>query len=387
MKVYLDNAATTKCSKRSAEIMQRILMEDYGNPSSLHKMGADAEEEIKIARKKIAKTLKVQEKEIFFTSGGTESNNLAIFGGVNANQRAGNHIITTSFEHASVYQPMRYLEEQGYRVTYLPVDKNGILRLDALEDTLDDDTIFVSLMSVNNEIGSITPMEEAAKLIRKKAPKAVIHADAIQAYGKMRLYPKKTDIDLLSVSGHKIHAPKGIGFLYIKDKTKIKPILFGGGQQKGMRSGTENVPAIAALGEAAAEIYENFDEKINHMYELRDYFIQEITKINGVFVNGEKEMNPDKTAPHIVSVSVEGVRSEVLLHSLEEKGIYISAGSACSSNKPSISRTLLAIGLRQEFLDSTVRFSFCETTTKEELDDTLECLAEIIPFRRKFTRK
>ena len=239
MKVYLDNAATTKCSSRAAKQMIRLLEEDYGNPSSLHKMGVDAEEEIKIARKKIAKTLKVQEKELYFTSGGTESNNLAIFGSVNANCRAGNHIITTSMEHASVQQPMRQLEEQGYRVTYLPVDTDGILRLDALEEALDEQTILVSLILVNNEIGSMTPMKEAAEFIRKKAANAVIHADAIQAYGKMRLLLKNLDIDLLSVSGHKIHGPKGSGFLYIKDKTKIKPILFGGGQQKGMRSGTQ----------------------------------------------------------------------------------------------------------------------------------------------------
>ena len=387
MKVYLDNAATTKCSSRAAKQMIRLLEEDYGNPSSLHKMGGDAEEEIKIARKKIAKTLKVQEKELYFTSGGTESNNLAIFGSVNANCRAGNHIITTSMEHASVQQPMRQLEEQGYRVTYLPVDTDGILRLDALEEALDEQTILVSLILVNNEIGSMTPMKEAAEFIRKKAANAVIHADAIQAYGKMRLLLKNLDIDLLSVSGHKIHGPKGSGFLYIKDKTKIKPILFGGGQQKGMRSGTQNVPAIAALGEAAAEIYENLDESRDHMYQLRDYFIREVTRIDSVFVNGVRGTERSKAAPHIVSVSVEGVRSEVLLHSLEEKGIYISAGSACSSNKPSVSQTLLSIGLRHDLLESTVRFSFSGETTKEELDYTLECMADIIPFCRKFTRK
>ena len=384
MKAYLDNSATTKCSDRAVDLMIKILSEDYGNPSSLHNMGADAEKYIKDARKKIAKTLKVEEKEIVFTSGGTESNNLAILGGVEANKRAGNHIITTSVEHASVWQPMKHLEELGYRVTYLPVDKSGVISLDALEEALDEDTIFVSMMQVNNEIGTIEPIAEAAKRIRAKAGKALIHVDAIQSYGKMLIHPKKLNIDMLSVSGHKIHGPKGSGFLYVREKTKLKPILFGGGQQKGIRSGTENVPAIAGLGEAAAEIYENMQQKTDHMYDLRDYFIREVTKIKDVTVNGKMGR---ESAPHIISVSVAGVRSEVLLHSLEEKEIYVSAGSACSSNKPSVSRTLQAIGLKNDLLDSTVRFSLCEDTTKEEIDYALEALEEIIPFRRKFIRK
>lgn len=384
MKAYLDNSATTKCSGRAVDLMIKILSEDYGNPSSLHSMGADAEKYIKDARKKIAKTIKAEEKEIVFTSGGTESNNLAILGGVEANKRAGNHIITTSVEHASVWQPMKHLEELGYRVTYLPVDEFGVISLDALDAALDEDTIFVSMMQVNNEIGTIEPIAEAAKRIRAKAGGALIHVDAIQSYGKMIIHPKKLDIDMLSVSGHKIHGPKGSGFLYVREKTKLRPILFGGGQQKGIRSGTENVPAIAGLGEAAAEIYENMQKKTDHMYDLRDYFIREVTKIKDVTVNGKMER---ESAPHIISVSVAGVRSEVLLHSLEEKEIYVSAGSACSSNKPSVSRTLQAIGLKKDLLDSTVRFSLCEDTTKEEIDYALEALEEIIPFRRKFIRK
>lgn len=384
MKAYLDNSATTKCSDRAVELMIKILSEDYGNPSSLHNMGADAEKYIKEARKKIARTLKAEEKEIVFTSGGTESNNLAILGGVEANKRAGNHIITTSVEHASVWQPVKHLEEQGYRVTYLPVDEYGRISLTALDEALDEETIFVSMMQVNNEIGTIEPVSEAVRRIRAKAGKALIHVDAIQSYGKMMIHPKKLDVDMLSVSGHKIHGPKGSGFLYVREKTKLKPILFGGGQQKGIRSGTENVPAIAGLGAAAAEIYENMQEKTDRMYELRDYFVREVAKIKDVTVNGAVGR---ETAPHIISVSVEGVRSEVMLHSLEEKEIYVSAGSACSSNKPSVSRTLKAIGLKPELLDATIRFSLCETTTKEELDYALEALAKIVPFRRKFIRK
>ena len=384
MKAYLDNSATTKCSDRAVELMIKILSEDYGNPSSLHNMGADAEKYIKEARKKIARTLKAEEKEIVFTSGGTESNNLAILGGVEANKRAGNHIITTSVEHASVWQPVKHLEEQGYRVTYLPVDEYGRISLTALDEALDEETIFVSMMQVNNEIGTIEPISEAVRRIRAKAGKALIHVDAIQSYGKMMIHPKKLDVDMLSVSGHKIHGPKGCGFLYVREKTKLKPILFGGGQQKGIRSGTENVPAIAGLGAAAADKYENMQEKTDRMYELRDYFVREVAKIKDVTVNGAVGR---ETAPHIISVSVEGVRSEVMLHSLEEKEIYVSAGSACSSNKPSVSRTLKAIGLKPELLDATIRFSLCETTTKEELDYALEALAKIVPFRRKFIRK
>ncbi|MBO5302721.1 MAG: cysteine desulfurase [Lachnospiraceae bacterium] len=384
MEAYLDNSATTKCSERAKNLMVQILTEDYGNPSSLHNMGAKAEEYIKDAKKKIAKTLKAEEKEIVFTSGGTESNNLAILGSVEANKRAGNHIITTAIEHASVEQPMKHLEEMGYEVTYLPVDEYGILRMDALEAALREDTILVSIMHVNNEMGAIQPIEEAAKLIHAKSPKALIHVDAIQSYGKMLIHPKKLGIDLLSVSGHKIHGPKGVGFLYIKDKTKIKPIVYGGGQQKGMRSGTENVPAIAGLGEAAAEMYEKLTKNTEHLYALKEHFIAEVTQIEGVTVNGK--IGKD-VAPHIVSISVEDVRSEVLLHSLEEKGVYISAGSACSSNKPAVSRTLTAIGLKKNLLESTVRFSFCAENTMEEIDYTIACMKEIIPFRRKFTRK
>ncbi len=384
MEAYLDNAATTKCGRRAAELMIKLLTEDYGNPSSMHTMGGKAEACIKEAGKKIAKTLKVSEKEIVFTSGGTEANNLAILGAADANRRAGNHIITTAIEHASVSGPMQRLEEMGFRVTYLPVDEFGVLKMDALEDALDEETILVSLMEVNNEIGSIQPIAQAAERIREKAKDALLHVDAIQSYGKRAIYPKRIGVDLMSVSGHKIHGPKGSGFLYIKEKTKIKPVLFGGGQQKGIRSGTENVPAIAGLGVAASEAYENFEEKINHIYDLKRQFIQEVTKIDGVSVNGKTGRD---SAPHIVSVSVADVKSEVLLHSLEEKGVYVSAGSACSSNKPSVSRTLKAIGLRQDLLDATVRFSFCEQTTEEEVFYALECLKEIIPFRRKFIRR
>ena len=384
MLAYLDNSATTRCSERAKDLMVEILMQDFGNPSSLHGMGVTAEEYIKEAKSNIAKTLKAEEKEILFTSGGTESNNMALIGTALANRRAGNHIITTEIEHASIAAPLEFLKEQGFRITKLSVDKNGHISLEELRDAVGEDTILVSIMMVNNEIGAVEPVAEAAKIIKEKNPNTIFHVDAIQAYGKYRIYPKKLGIDLLSVSGHKIHAPKGTGFLYIRDKVKIKPIIYGGGQQKGMRSGTENVPGVAALGEAATEIYENFDEKIERMYALKEHFVEEVTKMEGVTVNG---CTGRDSAPQIVSVSVDGVRSEVMLHTLEEKQIYVSAGSACSSNKPSVSSTLKSIGLPKELLDSTIRFSFCVNTTMEEIDYAIAAMQEAVPRLRRYRRK
>lgn len=384
MEAYLDNSATTRCSERAKNMMVQTLMEDYGNPSSLHNKGKEAEDHIRDAREKIAKTLKIEGKEIVFTSCGTESNNMALIGGALANKRQGMHLITTAIEHASVSAPMAYLEELGFEVTYLSVDKDGLISLDELRDAIREDTILVSIMMVNNEIGAVQPIEDAAKIIKEKNPNTLFHVDAIQAYGKFRIYPKKWGIDLLSVSGHKIHAPKGVGFLYIRDRVKVKPIIYGGGHQKGMRSGTENVPGVAALGEAAAEIYENFEEKIDKMYAIKERFIKGVTEIEGVVINGRTGRD---SAPQVVSVSVKDVRSEVMLHSLEEYGIYVSAGSACSSNKPSPSKTLQAIGLSKAQLESTIRISFCVNTTEEEVDYAVEKMKEIIPFRRKFTRK
>ena len=382
--VYLDNSATTRCSERAKDLMVKVLMEDYGNPSSLHMKGVEAENYIKEAKKKIAKTLKVDEKEILFTSGGTESNNTALIGAALANKRAGNHIITTSIEHASVSAVTGYLEELGFRVTYLKVDADGIISLDELREAVCEDTILVSMMMVNNEIGAVEPIKEAIKVIKEKNPNTLVHVDAIQAYGKYHIFPKKLGIDMLSVSGHKIHAPKGTGFLFIKDKTKVKPLIYGGGQQKGMRSGTENVPGVAALGEAAEEIYENFEEKIDHLYQIKQRFVEGVLKIEGVSVNGKTGRD---SAPQIVSVSIDGVRSEVMLHTLEDRKIYVSAGSACSSNKPSVSHTLTNIGLKGSLLDSTIRFSFSVHTTEEEIDYALEVMNEVVPKLRRYTRK
>ena len=384
MYAYLDNSATTKVSENVTNLMVKVMMEDYGNPSSLHMKGVDAEKYIKESKDIIAKLLKVDAKEIIYTSGGTESNNLAIIGAAMANKRAGNRIITSSIEHPSVLATMKYLEDNGFEVIYLPVDSNGVVDMEALKEAMTKETILVSVMHVNNEIGAIEPVSEISKYIKSINPEVVFHVDAIQSFGKLVVQPKKMGIDLLSVSGHKIHGPKGIGFLYASSKVKLKPIIFGGGQQKGMRSGTENVPGIAGIGLAAREAYENFEEKISKMIELKDYFIDRVTSIENVTVNSSKGA---EGAPHIISVSFLGVRSEVMLHSLEDKEIYISSGSACSSNKPSVSATLKGIGLKPEQIDSTVRYSLSYDTTKEELDYAVDTVAGMIEILRKFTRR
>lgn len=383
MEAYLDNSATTCTFARSCDIMMKTMSQDYGNPSSLHEKGFQAERYVKEAREIVAKSLRVSEREILFTSGGTESNNLALIGCALANRRSGNHLITTTFEHASVGNTMRFLEELGFRITWLPVDHQGVVSLKALEEAICQDTILVSVMYVNNEIGSVQPVEDIARIIHRKKPDVLFHADAIQAYGKYIIRPRRQGIDLLSVSGHKIHGPKGTGFLYVRDKVKIKPIIYGGEQQHGMRSGTENVPGIAGLGEAVKEIYKDHEARIRKMYELKHLFVEQLEDLEGITVNGQPL---DQGAPHIVSVSFRGVRSEVLLHALEARGIYVSAGSACSSNHPAVSGTLKSIGVEKELLDSTLRFSFGIFTTAEEIVYTTDTLKELVPALRKFRR-
>ncbi len=384
MQAYLDNSATTPASATVVSLMQKVLLEDYGNPSSMHTKGMEGENYMKEARARIAKTIKASDKEIYFTSGGTEANNLAIIGSAMANKRAGMHLITTAIEHPSVANPFAYLAEQGFTVTYLGVDEYGVILLDELEAAMTSETILVSIMHVNNELGAVQPIAEAAAIIRKCNPACLFHVDAIQSYGKYRIYPKKLGIDLMSVSGHKFHGPKGSGFLYVKEKTKIRPIILGGGQEQSLRSGTENVPAIAGLGLAAEEIYANLDENMQRLYELRGALIQAASQIEGLQLNGHLD---ETNAPHIVSLSIHGVRAEVLLHALEERGVYVSAGSACSSNKPAISKTLQAIGLDKSLLDSTVRLSLSVHTTAEEVDYACEVLAEVVPVLRRFVRR
>lgn len=384
MEVYLDNSATTKCLPEVAALMTHIMCEEYGNPSSLHKKGVESEKYVRHAKEVIAKCLKVQEKEILFTSGGTESDNIALIGGAYANYRAGRHIITTRIEHPAVLQTCAYLEEQGFEVTYLPVNAKGVISLADLEKAMTRNTILVSIMHTNNEVGAVQPVEQAGELIKRMNPNTLFHVDAVQGFGKFKIYPKRMNIDLLSVSAHKIHGPKGVGFLYINEKAKVRPIIYGGGQQKGMRSGTENVPGIAGMARAIEEIFVDFDAKMNYLYGLKEQFIKGVYTIDGIRINGPEGRDG---APHVVSVSIQGIRSEVMLHALGDKGIYVSAGSACSSNKPSVSATLKAIGVEKQFLDATLRFSFSLYTTEAEIDYTVKCLGELVPMLRRYTRK
>ncbi len=384
MEVYLDNSATTACFEEVAQLMYKIMCEDYGNPSSMHHKGVEAEQYLRYARETLAKLLKVNEKEILFTSGGTESDNIALIGAAMANHRSGRHLVTTKIEHPAILQTMAYLENQGFEVSYLPVDTSGRISLQDLERAVRPDTILVSIMHTNNEIGSVQPIAEAGELIKRINPQTLFHVDAVQGFGKFRIYPSRMHVDMLSVSGHKIHGPKGIGFLYIKEGCKVSPIIYGGGQQKGMRSGTENVPGIAGLAKAAEMVYAHLDEDMDRMYGLRDMLIQGVGSIEGVRVNG---CPGHEGAAHVVSLSVRGIRSEVLLHALEEKGIYVSAGSACASNKPQTSATLKAIGVERELLDSTIRISISVFTTEEEIQYTIQALCELVPMLRRYVRK
>lgn len=384
MEAYFDNSATTKVLDCVKDAVVDAMCVNYGNAAAKHRKGVEAENLIREAKKAIADTLKVQEKEILFTSGGTESNNTALIGRALANRRAGKHLITTGVEHPSIYNTMSFLEEMGFEVTYLPVDHLGHISLEDLEKAIREDTILVSVMYVNNEVGAVEPIEAISQCIKKKNPKTLFHVDAIQAYGKYKIRPKKQGIDLLSVSGHKIHAPKGVGFLYIRDGVKIRPILFGGGQQKGMRSGTENVPGCVGLGVAAREAYKDFDARIEKLYTLREHLIAGLKPLGGVTINGSEDRT---NAPQIVSASFEGVRSEVLLHALEDKGVYVSSGSACSSNHPGISGTLKGIGVKKELLDSTIRFSLGDLNTEEEVDYAIGVLGGLLPVLRRYQMK
>lgn len=383
MEVYLDHSATTRCCREAADLMVRIMTEDYGNPSSMHRKGMEAENYLREAASELAGILKVQEKEIYFTSGGTESNNWALVGTAMANRRRGNRILISAVEHAAVSAPARWLADQGFDVVVLPVDRFGVVKMEALEEALTPETILVSVMHVNNEIGSVEPVEEIGNLIRKKAPEAYFHVDAIQAFGKYRIYPRRMRIDMLSASGHKIHGPKGIGLFYVNEKVKIHPLILGGGQQNGMRSGTDNVPGAAGMALAAKMAYEHLEEKTARMRAMRDRLADGLSRIEQVVFHG---MPSGQGAPHILNASFLGIRSEVLLHALEDKGIYVSAGSACSSHKRAGSAVLTAIGCSREEMESAVRFSLGEETREEEIDYTLDVLKALVPVLRRYIR-
>ena len=387
MEAYLDNAATTRVFPEVRVIMLQVMEKDFGNPSSRHTKGIEAEGYVTKAVQQIAGTLKCQPKEIILTSGGTESNNMALIGTALANQRAGKHVITTRIEHASIHEPFGRLEQMGYEAQYLPVDHNGHLQPEVLEEAVREDTLLVSVMMVNNEMGAVEDIKKLVAVAKQKNPNVIFHVDAIQAYGKYKIVPKRLGIDLMSVSGHKIHGPKGSGFLYVRDGVKISPIILGGGQQRGMRSGTENVPAIAGLGEAVRLIYQQHSEKVERLYALKQRLIDGLTAMEGVSINGINGLSLTETAPHIVSASFDGIKSEVMLHALAQEGVYVSSGSACSSNHPDLSGTLKAIGVEDRLLDSTLRFSFSVLSTEEEVDHALEAVAKVLPQLRRFVKK
>ena len=379
MEVYFDNSATTRVYPEVAQIMLKVMTEDYGNPSSLHMMGVKAENYIKETSYEISKILKCREDEIIYTSCGTESNNLAITGTALAKKRKGKHIITTSIEHASVRSVMEFLEKEGFEITYIDPDNTGKIKASDVADAVREDTILVSCMMINNEIGAIQPVEEISKAVLKKNKDVIFHVDATQSFGKIPMIPSKIGAQLISVSGHKIHGPKGSGFLYVKKGTLLRPILYGGGQQRNMRSGTENVPAIAGLGVAVKMSFDDFDKKTEYIRTIKDSFIEKVTSLPDV-------ASYSGDAPHIANISFMGVRAEVMLHALEDRGIYVSSGSACSSNKKTVSRTLQSIGLSDEAMESNIRFSFGEDNTIEEVDYAFGVISEILPVLRHYTR-
>ncbi len=377
--IYFDNSATTKVYPEVKDIMIKVMDIDYGNPSSLHLKGVTAEHYIKDSAKIIADVLKVSPDEIIFTSGGTESNNLAITGTALAKKRRGKHLVTSSIEHASVLAVMQFLEKEGFEITYISPDSNGVVRPEDFADAVREDTILVSCMHINNEIGSVQPIAEISKAVKKKNPNVVVHTDCIQSFGKIEVNPKKMGVDMISVSGHKIHGPKGSGFLYVKKGTLLRPIIYGGGQQKNMRSGTENVLAIAGLGVAVSITMKDMPEKMARVEALKNRLIEGLKKLPDAYSNSQ-------TAPHIASISFTGVRAEVMLHALEDKGIYVSSGSACSSNKRRESAVLTAIGLDRDRLESTLRFSFNETNDEYEVDSALVKIEELLPMLRHYVR-
>ena len=376
MEVYLDNSATTRTFPEVAELMTKIMCEDYGNPSSLHMKGVEAEKYLRYAKETLARILKVEERELLFTSGGTESDNMALIGCALANCRRGNHLITTQIEHPAILQTMRYLETQGYRVTYLPVDPCGRIRLEDLRKAMTPETILVSIMHTNNEIGALQPIEEAGALIKQMNPDTLFHVDAVQGFGKSRIYPKKMHIDLLSVSGHKIYAPKGCGALYIKKGTRFRPVTFGGGQEKNVRPGTEGIANACAMGLSASLLMQEREENHKRITQIRDALLEGLTNLPDICIN-----SPADATPYILNFSALGVRSEIMLHFLEEKGIYVSSGSACA--KGGASHVLASMGMDHQRADSAIRLSFGRYNTLEEVPVFLQALQEGLNRFRK----
>ena len=382
--IYLDNSATTRVHEEVVVAMNEYHLNYYGNPSSLHRMGLDAEKAINKARKQVADFLMVEEKSLFFTSGGTEGNNLAITSAINKNKRLGKQIITSTIEHPSVLEVFKNYENIGYEVVYIRVNEDGFLDLEQLESEINEETILVSLMKVNNEVGSIQDTKKIAEVIRKKAPHCIFHSDCVQAVGKVPVNPVKEGMDILTLSGHKFHGPKGIGAIYVNKNLALKPILLGGGQEKGFRSGTENVPAIVGLGVATQNLYDSM-KNIDRMYKLKSKAIELLQEnIEGIRLNSKDNEN---YAPHLLNISIRNVKSEILLHVLGKKDIFVSSGSACSSRKQSQSHVLQAMHLPKEYIDGALRLSFSKYNTVDEVEHTVKELKVAVNNLREFTRR
>ena len=381
MEIYFDNSATTKPYDEVAAAVFDTMKNNYGNPSSLHKLGIEAERAVKQAKERVAAALKVSPNEIFFTSGGTESDNIAILGVAKASR--GRHIISTPLEHPAVLNTLSELESRGYHVDYAPVGKDGKVILSEFKKLIRPDTILVTAMLVNNEIGTIEPVAEMSRILKSKNPRAVFHVDAVQGFGKIPMTADILGADLISLSSHKIHGPKGMGALYIRKGTRLRPIMFGGGQQQGIRSGTENVPGIVGFGLAAKIAVTDLNEKTAKMEKLKTRLRNEIkNSIDNIMIN-----TPENNAPHILNVSFGGVKAEVVLHSLEMQDIYVSSGSACSSHKKEPSYVLTEIGVPRQMIDGSIRFSLSEFNTEEDVDTTVEVLKKIIPRLRKLNMR
>jgi len=384
MLVYLDNSATTRPYDEVIKEMTDVMSWKYGNPSSLHRMGFDAEKIVKMSRLKVSDALNAHSGEVFFTGGGTEGDNIAILGGARSLKRKGRKIITSKVEHPAVLETFKALEQEGFEPVYLDVDEHGVVDLDQLKSELNDQTALVSLMHVNNELGTVQPVEEAGKLI-KSMDKVHYHIDAVQSFGKLDMSSAVSAADLVTVSGHKIHGPKGIGALYVKHGTVIKSPVTGGGQEKNIRPGTENVPGIAGFGMAAELAYKDFDNKIANMRKVRTYLLEGIkSEIKDIRINSFED---ERSAASVLNISFLGVRGEVLLHMLEQKEIYVSTGSACSSNKKGQSHVLKAAGLKDEEIEGAIRFSFSQFNTVEEMDWVLSELKKAVAAIRKVTRR
>lgn len=377
MEVYLDNSATTKPYAEVAEEINNVLVNVYGNPSSLHSMGKKAEDKLISARQTLSRTLGCSEKELIFTSGGTESDNLAIIGYALANKRAGNKLITQKTEHMAVLEAFRYLETQGFEVYYADVDSRGLVDPDDILSHVDDKTILVSIMHVNNETGAIMPVEKISQGLKN----AVLHVDAVQSYGKIDVNVKKLGADMISISSHKIHGPNGVGALYVKDGIRLLPLLYGGKQEYGIRSGTENLAGICGFAKAAEIKFACMETTYIHMTKLRAMLLERLTKdIENVVIN-----SPEDGIGSILNVSFPGLKSEVLLHILESKGIYISTGSACNSKKK-LNYVLSSMGIRDNVTDAAIRFSFSEFNTESQVDYVADVLKKEVPLLRKIMR-